>query len=152
MAGSIHRSHPACGTAFGWAFGCILAMAILQEFAAAAQSLQPIVPYLQERLGINESQAKGGLGALLVFARERLPKPDFDRLARRMPNAEYIMDQTHVRGVVTRPLDDLDEYEDAITNLGISEQSAASFAPAVLAYLESAGYYEERDILSRALD
>lgn len=147
MRASIDRSHLKRTAAFG----CILAMFILQDLAVA-QSGQAIVPYLQERLGLNESQVKGGLGALLVFARERLPKPEFDRLARRMPNAENIMDQTHLRGVVTRPIDDLDEYEGVLANLGISQQSAASFAPAVMAYLDSAGYYEERDILSRALD
>jgi hypothetical protein len=89
---------------------------------------------------------------LLVFARERLPKPEFDQLAKRMPNAENIMQQTHLRGVVTHPVDDLDDYEAVLTNLGISEQSAASFAPAVLEYLSSVGYSEERDILSRVVD
>ena len=132
-------------------FGCVLACFLLQEIAVS-QAGQSIVPYLQERLRINEAQAKGGLGALLVFARDRLAKPEFDQLAKRMPNADNIVQQTHARGVVTHPLDDVDDYEAVLANLGISRESSRNFAPAVLDYLESNGYSEERDILSKVLD
>jgi hypothetical protein len=62
------------------------------------------------------------------------------------------MEQTHLRGVVTHPLDDVDDYEGVLTNLGMSQQVAEQFAPSVLEFLASAGYSEERDILSQALD
>lgn len=117
-----------------------------------SQGLQPIVPYMEERLGLDEQQVRSGLGALLIYSREHLPKPQFDQLARRMPNAELLMDDTRLRGVVTAPLDDRAEFEAALVNLGIAPQVAAQFGPVVLEFLGSAGYSEERDVLSRALD
>lgn len=119
---------------------------------AESQTLQPIVPYLQERLGLNEQQVRGALGALLIFSREHLPKPQFDQLARRMPNAEQLMADARLRGIVTAPIDDVTELEGALGNIGIAEQVAAQFGPAVLDYLGSAGYYEERDVLSRTMN
>ena len=79
----------------------------------AAAPGQSIVPLLQERLGMTEAQVRGGLGALLVFARERLTKQDFDDLAETIPNADRIMQEIKLRGVVNGPLDDKDDYEAA---------------------------------------
>jgi hypothetical protein len=56
------------------------------------------------------------------------------------------------QGVVTGPLDDRDEYEAALSSVGMGQPVAAQFAPAVLGYLAAAGYEGERDILARVLD
>jgi Protein of unknown function VcgC/VcgE (DUF2780) len=106
---------------------------------------------LQERLGLTEVQVRGALGALLVFTRERLPKPDFDDLAVTIPNAERIMQEVKLRGVVTRPLDNLDDYESALASLGIGQPLASQVAPAVLQALAEAGHSRERDILARVV-
>jgi Protein of unknown function VcgC/VcgE (DUF2780) len=133
------------------AFANVLALTASHSHAQSQQP-QPIVPYIQQHLGLDEDQVRSALGILLVFARERLPKPQFDQLARRMPNAEMLMGQTRAGGVVTGPLDDEGEYEVALTRLGIAPQSAGQFAPLVQQYLGLAGYYEERDALSRVFD
>ena len=130
---------------------CLFGLFAFHE-AAFPQSRKEVVSYVQEQLGLNDVQARAGLGALLVFARDRLPKPQFDQLARRMPNADVIMQETHQRGIVTGPIDDEDDYERVLMNLGMGEEVAKRFGPAVLEYLGAAGYYEERDILSRVLD
>lgn len=126
----------------------------LTTLSATAQSpaVKPVVTYVQERLGLNDQQARAGLGALLVFARDHLPKPEFDQLAQRMPNAEMLVEQTRARGVVTSSIDDSDEFVAVLGRLGIGPQVAAQFGPTVLDYLGSAGYSQERDILSRVLD
>ena len=54
---------------------------------------------------------RGALGALLIFVRERLAKQDFDAVAKSIPNADYIMREVRLRGIVTRPLDDIVEYQ-----------------------------------------
>jgi hypothetical protein len=130
---------------------CVLACFAPSE-QAIAQSAQSIIPQLQEQFGLNESQVRLALGALLVFARERIPKPEFDRLAQRIPNAERAMQEVKRQGVVTGPLDDRDEYEAALSSVGMGQPVAAEFAPAVLGYLAAAGYEGERDILARVLD
>lgn len=133
-------------------FGCLLASLVPSAQAIAAQSARSIVPQLQEHFGLNETQVHLALGALLVFVRERLPKPEFDRLAQRIPNADRAMQQVKMQGVVTGPLDDRDEYEAALAGVGLPQPMAAQFAPAVLEYLAAAGYENERSILAGALN
>ena len=118
----------------------------------AAQPGQSLLPVLQERFALSEQQVRDGLGALLVFTRERLPKPEFDELARTIPNADLIMQEVKARGIVTKPIDDIDEYEAALGNTGISPANAAAFAPAVLDVLRATGHDRERDILARAIN
>jgi hypothetical protein len=126
-----------------------LLLAPLQPQAAAPG--QSIVPLLQERLGLSEVQVRGALGALLVFARERLTKPDFDDLAQTIPNADRIMQEIKLRGVVNGPLDDKDDYEAALSNLGIGQPLASKVVPAVLQSLGDMGHSRERDILARVI-
>ncbi len=50
-----------------------------------------IVQKLMESLGINEGQAKGGLGLLLKLAKEKLASGDFAKLAEAIPGAKDII-------------------------------------------------------------
>jgi hypothetical protein len=120
--------------------------------AVAADAEQTITPQLQERFGLTEAQVRGALGALLVFVQERLPKTQFDRLSKSIPNADYIMRDVRMRGIVTRPLDDIEDYEASLAELGIGQPLAAQFAPAVLEYLRAGGFEPERRMLARVLD
>jgi hypothetical protein len=120
--------------------------------ATAAQPGRTIIPHLQERFGLSEGQVRGALGSLLVFAREQLPKPQFDDFASRIPNADRIMQEVKLRGIVTGPLDDVEDYEDSLAQLGIGQPLASQFAPAVVEYLGAEGFVQERDILMQILD
>jgi hypothetical protein len=131
---------------------CTIALFTLDAAVAAApDAARNIVSFLQDRFGLNEGQVRGGLGVMLVFARDRLPKPEFDDLAARMPNAERIMQQVKQQGVVNTPLDTTDDFEQALSNLGLEAETASQFVSAVLQYMDSAGYYRERDILARVM-
>ncbi len=129
-----------------------LACFSFHQHATAADPGRSIIPQLQERFGLSEAQVRGSLGALLVFVRERLPKPEFDELSKSIPNADYIMREVHMRGIVTRPLDDIGDYEASLASLGIGQPLAAQFAPAVVEYLGAAGFEQERSMLARVLD
>ena len=133
-------------------FLIVAAAALFACQAFAAPPAHSIIPQLEDQFGLNESQVRGALGALLVFARDRLAKQDFDQLAQRIPNAEQAMQQVKLQGIVTGPLDNLGEYEAALSSLGIGQPLASQFAPAVLGYLGAAGYQRERDILARVLN
>ena len=132
-------------------FAAMLSVLSIHE-TAFAQAPRDVIPYLRERFGLNEGQARGAVGALLVFARERLPKTEFDELAQRIPNADTIMQNVKLNGIVTRPLDDVGDYEASLASLGIGQPLAAQIAPAVVEYLGAAGHSRERDILARVLD
>ena len=133
-------------------FLILAAAALFACQAFAAPPAHSIIPQLEDQFGLNESQVRGALGALLVFARDRLAKQDFDQLAQRIPNAEQAMQQVKLQGIVTGPLDNHGEYETALSSLGIGQPLASQFAPAVLGYLGAAGYQRERDILARVLN
>jgi hypothetical protein len=120
--------------------------------AVAAEPGPSIIPQLQERLGLSETQVRGSLGALLIFVRERLPKPEFDRVSKSIPNAAQIMRETRLNGIVTRPLDDIGDYEASLASLGIGQPLASQVAPAVVECLGDAGFVEERSILVRVIN
>ena len=142
-------------TVDGWSLlisACVLALLLAPVQICVAAPGQAIVPMLQDRLGLTETQVRGALGALLVFTRERLTKPEFDELAETIPNADRIMQDVKLRGVVTGPMDDIGEYQAALSNLGIGQPLAARFAPAVLQALAEQGHSREHDILARVID
>ena len=130
----------------------VLACFSLHQHAIAADAGRSIIPELQERFGLSEGQVRFSLGALLVLAHERLPKSQFNELSKSIPNADYIMREVKIYGIVTRPLDDVEDYEAALASLGIGQPLASQFVPAVLEYLEAAGFHRERSMLARVLD
>lgn len=129
--------------------GVLAFVSCIVNAAVAAPPGRTIIPHLQERFGLSEAQVRGALGALLVFAREQLPKTQFDDLAARIPNADRIMQEVKLRGIVTKPLDDLDDYEESLAQLGMGQPLASQFAPAVIEYLGAAGFDHERDALAQ---
>ena len=121
--------------------------------AVAADPGRSIIPQLQERFGLSEAQVRGALGALLVFfVHERLPKPECEEAAKSIPNADYIMCEIHIRGTVTRPIDNIVEYQETLASLGIGQPLASQFAPAVVECLGAAGFERDRSMLARVLD
>lgn len=129
----------------------LLACAMTHEPVRAATPGQNAAAYLENQFGLNDRQARGALGALLVFAREQLPKPQFDQLATRFPNADILMSEAQQQGIVTRPLDYLSDYEKSLASLGIGEKVAAQIPPAVVQFLGEAGFDEEQAILAGIL-
>ena len=131
---------------------CVVAYLVAPLFLHSQAADEPgraILPVLQERLGLSDPQVRGALGALLVFVRERLPKPEFDDLVETIPNAHRIMQDVKLRGIVNGPLDDLDDYEAALSNIGIGQPLASQFVPAVLQALGETAHLRERNILAR---
>ena len=144
----MHRS----GFKLAYPFLAALACFSFLPYAVAAEPGPSIIPQLQERFGLSETQVRGSLGALLIFVRERLPKPEFDRVSRSIPNATHIMRETRLNGIVNGPLDDIGDYQASLANLGIGQPLASQFAPAVVEYLGSAGFPQERSILLRVIN
>jgi hypothetical protein len=132
-------------------FFALLACSMPHRPVVAATVGQDAAAYLVNQFGLNDRQAKGALGALLVFAREQLPKPQFDQLAARFPNADILMQIVQQQGVVTKPLDYISDYVRSLASLGIGEKVASQIAPAVVQFLGEAGFDEEQSILAGIL-
>lgn len=131
-----------------WLFGFLTLC--ITSYANTARAAPPtdLQAYLQQRFHLSAPQARGALGALLVYAHQRLQKSDFDDLAAHIPNATRIVQSVKQHGIVTGPLDNIDEYERTLANLGIGQPLASQIAPAVIEWLGAAGYSYERDILT----
>ena len=115
---------------------------------AWAQPPTDLQSYLQQRFHLSAPQVRGALGALLVYANQRLQKSDFDDLAAHVPNAAHIMQTVKQHGIVNGPLDNIGEYEKTLANVGIGQPLASQIAPAVIEWMGAAGYSYERDILT----
>jgi hypothetical protein len=122
----------------------------LTSYANTARAQPPtdLQAYLQQRFHLSGPQVRGALGALLVYAHQRLQQADFDDLVAHVPNAAQSMQSVKQQGIVTGPLDDIDDYERTLANLGIGQPLASQIAPAIIEWLGAAGYSYERDILS----
>lgn len=131
-----------------WLFGLLTLCITSYANTAWAQPPTDLQAYLQQRFHLSAPQARGALGALLVYAHQRLQKSDFDDLAAHVPNAASIVQSVKQHGIVTGPLDNIDEYEKTLANLGIGQPLASQIAPAVIEWLGAAGYSYERDILT----
>lgn len=125
----------------------LLACSICDQSVIAASPAQDAIAYLQNRFGLNERQAQDAVGALLLFAREQVAKPEFDELASRMPRADLLMQAVQAQGVVTAPLSRIDDYQACLIRLGIDQRQATQIAPAVVDYLGQAGFDQEQAIL-----
>lgn len=130
---------------------CAFVFCANNNYTLAQQGRQDMIEKLQQRFGLQELQVRGALGALLLYAREQLPKPEFDDFAQSIPDAYHIMDEVKGRGVVTRPLDTIEDYVESLASLGIAQPIAEQFAPAVVELLGAAGRDNERDTLARLL-
>jgi hypothetical protein len=122
----------------------------LTSYASTAWAQPPtdLQAYLQQRFHLSGPQVRGALGALLVYANQRLQQSDFDDLVAHVPNAAQSMQAVKQQGIVTGPLDDIDGYERTLANLGIGQPLASQIAPAVIEWLGAAGYSYEQDILT----
>ena len=146
------NTHGKATTSTFLAMLCLAACLSAPLHAYGAPGTGELVAHLQQTFGLNEGQVHNALGTLLVYARERLPKPDFDDLAERMPRADAAMRSVKSQGIVTRPLDSRSDYEKALSVAGVPASQAAQFAPAVIEYLGTAGYTREHDMLARVFD
>ena len=68
------------------------------------------------------------------------------------PLTIFLVNGVKLQGVVTRPLDDISDYEAALASIGIGQPLASQFAPAVVEQLAAAGFDRQRSTLQRLLD
>lgn len=118
----------------------IAAHAQMPDLGGLATSLKdPLTKLLSSKLGVTETQAKGGIGSYLTLAQEKLAKGDFDRIAALVPGASKYMDQAKQLGAVAGPLKNLAGLNSSLGKLGMQPEAVAKFAPTVTDYIGKAG-------------
>ena len=129
----------------------IVASYVSPNTSVVASASADLSTYLEKRLGLTDAQVQDALGALLLFVHGRISLEDFDRLAAAIPNAGRIMLAVQQRGTVDGPLDDIEDYEAALADVGIGQPRASEIAPAVIRFFSNSGRDLQREIMKRAL-
>ena len=86
---------------------------------------------LGRTLGLSSDQLEGGVGSILTLAQEKLVRGDYDKVAAAIPGASKYLDKAKQLGAVTGPLGDVAGLNSALGRLGIDQETAAKFVPAV---------------------
>jgi hypothetical protein len=125
----------------------------LVAFGYTSTSSAQLDPYdmLSKSLGMSKDQLEGGLGSILTLAQEKLVKGDFDKIAAAIPGASKYLDQAKKLGAVTGPLNDLNGLTGALGKLGIDQNTASKFLPAVTEVVSKAGGADAGKLLSDVL-
>lgn len=110
-----------------------------------------LVGSLKSKLGVTDSQAKGGVGSLLTLAKEHLNKGDFDKIAQLVPGTQKYLDAAKSLGAVTGPVKDSSGLNAAYSRLGIKPETAAKFTPTVLDAVGKVGGDSAKSLLAGAL-
>ena len=113
-----------------------------------------LIQQLMEQLGIKEDQAKGGVGAVLKLAKDKLPGGDFSKLQEMIPGAQDLLGAAPdssggVMGAIGGMLSKLGGKAGSLGNLaglaagfeklGLDKSMIQKFASTILGYVRGKG-------------
>lgn len=117
----------------------------------AASMKDPLMGMLTSQLGVTDNQAKGGVGSLLILAKEKLPAADFTKVANVVPGAGKYMELAKTLGAVAGPLKNVAGLNGALGKLGMSTDTIAKFVPAVTNFMGKAGGSTVNNLMAMVL-
>lgn len=89
---------------------------------------------LAKNLGVTETQATGGVGAMLQQATEKLSAADFDTVRKSVPGIDQYL-QASQQSLGGAKLSDIGGLQGAFKKLGLKPEMVAQFKPYVLDYV-----------------
>jgi hypothetical protein len=133
------------------------ALAILGLGSTAWAGFNDALPWndldsvLGKQLGLTGDQSKGGIGAILGLAKEKLSSNDFDKIAEAIPGASGYVKKAKKMGLLDKPLGDKDGLTAAFSKLGIPQDKATQLIPAVTDLVGKIGGDQVKTLLASAL-
>lgn len=120
---------------------------------------------LTEQLGVDENQAKGGLGLLMGMAKEKLGAGDFAQVSEALPGVDGLIDAAPQPSGLTGALGGLASsfgggagqlgqlagLASGFKGLGLDSGMIGKFVPVVLSYVESKGGAGVKSLLEGVL-
>ena len=106
---------------------------------------------LGKQLGITGDQSKGGIGAILGLAKEKLSPADYGKVASAIPGADKYVAKAQAAGLLDKPLKDKSGLDGAFSKLGIPKDKSDKMVPTVTDLVGKAGGSEAKSLLSGAL-
>jgi Protein of unknown function VcgC/VcgE (DUF2780) len=87
-----------------------------------------LMKMLTSKLGVTETQAKGGVGSELTLAKEKLPSADVNALAKTIPGSDTYMKAAKDLGAVNGLVGDKAGLESAFQRLGMKSGMVDKFS------------------------
>ena len=106
---------------------------------------------LSKQLGLTADQSKGGIGAMLGLAKEKLSSADFSKIAAVIPGADKYLSKAKQLGLLDKPLKDKAGLDGAFTKLGIPQDKASKMVPTFTEMVGKVGGDQVKSLLSSAL-
>jgi hypothetical protein len=106
---------------------------------------------LGKQLGLTGDQSKGGIGAILGLAKEKLNSNDFDTIAEAIPGASGYVKKAKKLGLLDKPLGGKDGLAAAFSKLGIPQDKATQMVPAVTDLIGKIGGDQVKTLLANVL-
>ena len=104
-----------------------------------------------KQLGLTGDQSKGGIGAILGLAKEKLTSNDFDKIAAAVPGADKYVSKAKKLGLLDKPLGGKDGLASALQKLGIPEDKSKTFVTTVTEMIGQAGGEQVQKLMSSLL-
>lgn len=144
-------------------------VAITDESSSMTEAGMALIPMLTQSLGVNETQATGGMGSILQAAQGLLSGNDFSTLTSAIPNAESLLsaapdvsaDREGGGSLLSGAIGAASEYSAntkvgaqllaQFKSLGLSPSMISKFTDVATRYLQNGEVPESADLLSSAL-
>jgi hypothetical protein len=146
-----------------------LTVTALLTGTAQAAGASDLVGLLTSQLGVTESQARGGSGAILGHAKQNMAPSDWGRVAEAVPGIGGLLSAAPAVGSASTSggamgglmgqagsmlggsLGSLSALAPAFESLGLSPDMIGQFVPVILDYVSSTGGQEVMGMLKSAL-
>ena len=140
-------------------------MLVWNGSATMAQDMN-LVTMLVQQLGVTETQAQGGAGAIFDLAKDKMQPQSFDQVAGAVPNMGSLLEaapkeQTGLGGMfggsssifggATENLGGLATVASSFSQLGLSPDMVNQFVPIVLSFVQGNGGESVSQLLAAVL-
>lgn len=155
----------AAPTSAGWLDNLTGSQTKTQAATSTVTQSNELVGTVMSQLGLNQTQAEGGLGSLLGLAQSSLGTSDYSTLAASIPNADSLLaaapkldGNSGVSGLLSKAGDLGSSLQggamvlDAFEKLGISKELAVPMIDIAKSYLETNGAEGTSDLLMKGLN
>jgi hypothetical protein len=106
---------------------------------------------LAKKLGVTDTQANGGVGAMLQLAQEKLAAGEFDSVAKAIPGSQKYLDTAKQLLGGAKVGDGQQGLKGAFAKMGMSPEMVDKFKPPVLDYVGKVGGEQAKSLLATAL-
>lgn len=133
---------------FGAAPAVLAACSSIPGMESAAD---PLVTALSGRLGVSDTQAKGGVGSMLGLAKTKLSPEKFSTLSAALPGVDgYLKSAQEVLGPNAK-IADMTGLKSAFSRLGMGPEMIGKFKPILLETAGKVGGEPVKQLLASAL-